>query len=91
VRARSCKQLDRVERAGSQLDLLDRVMHQQFLGVDARCEVRLKAQNADDLQDMWHQVVDERGQAVQIAKRSDTGGGEVGARQLGPLEERNPS
>ena len=69
------EQLDRVDRAGAQLDLLGAAVDEQLAGVDPRLQRRVEAQDAVEAQHVGDEVVGEGGEAVFVAKLGDAGCG----------------
>src|SRR4051794_8596323 len=82
------QQLDRVQRAGADLDLLGRVVLDQLLGVDAGDQIGIELEHAVDAQDVWHEVVGEQRERTEIAGGRDAGQREVGGGDLGTLVQR---
>ena len=83
------EQLDRVDRAGADLDLLRRVVLDQLLGVDPRDELRLELEHAVEPQHVRHEVVGEQRERAEVARGRDALEVEVGGGELGALEERD--
>ena len=83
------EQLDGMQRAGPDLDLLRGVVLDQRAGVDARDEVVVELEHAVDAQHVRDEVVGEQGQPVQVVGGGEPGQREVRGGDLGALEERD--
>ena len=86
---RGDEQLDRVQRAGADLDLLGRVVVEQLATIDPADERRLELEHAVDPQHVRDQVVGEQRQRGDIRGRRDALQVQVGGGELGALEERH--
>lgn len=87
LRARPRHELDRLDAARADLDLLLGAVHEQLARVDAGQQPGVVGQDAVDAQHVGDEVVGEEREAVEIAEARGAGVMEIGANELGALEE----
>jgi hypothetical protein len=80
-------QLDGMDRAGADLDLLGRVMGDQLLAVDAGHEHGSEAQDPVQAQHVRHQIVREHGERAEVPPSGNPGPFQVRGGDLGTFEE----
>ena len=82
-------QLDRVERARPDLDLLAGIVLDQLLALDPLEQRGVVIEEAVEAQHVRDEVVGEHRQPIEVVERRHAGAGEVGGRDLRALEERH--
>lgn len=76
-------ELDRVDGAGAQLDLLGAAVDEQLAGVDPCLQGGVEAQHAVEAKHVRDEVVGERGEPLFFIESRGAGAVEVGRRYLG--------
>ena len=83
------EQLDRVEGARPDLDLLRRAVLDQLLRVDPGHELRLEAQDSVEAEHVGDEVVGEHRELIEVVHDGDADPRDVGGGDLCALEERD--
>ena len=78
-----------MQRAGTDLHLLTRVVLDQLLALDPVNQRRVKVEDAVEPEHVRNEVVGEHRQAIEIAELGDAGASEVRRCDLGALQERD--
>ena len=89
VAVRGHEQLDGMQRAGPDLDLLRRAVLEQQALLDPPDQALVELEHAVEPQHVRHEVVGEQGQPVHVVRGRDAREVEVRRRDLGALEERD--
>src|SRR3954466_2597298 len=83
------EQLNGVQRARADLDLLRRVVLEQLLRRDPRDQLGVELEHAVEPQDVRDEVVGEQRQPVQVVRRRESRQRQVGGGDLRALEQRH--